>query len=225
MTTMASEIRKLPKSFALKGRDIVLQRLRPTDHHAMVQFAQQLPLDSLLFLRQDITRAPEVTKWIEESLEGHVITIVAWETEQIVGYATLDRGRARWTRHVAEIQVVVSESGRGIGIGRHLLELAFEHALAEGVQKVIARMTPDQDRAIALFENLGFTLEATLPDHAIGLDGKMHDLVLFAFHRRRNQDRRCESCGTPVLAGFSLGTTRLCSFCFESQYQELGGGD
>ena len=64
-----------------------------------------------------------------------------------MGYATYDRGRVRWTRHVAELRVVVAEEVRSIGIGRLLLELVFEMALDGGVTKVIARMTPDQTGA------------------------------------------------------------------------------
>ena len=62
---------------------------------------------------------------------GNLFTIVASEDEVVIGYATFDRGSVRWTRHVAELRVVVGPSARG-GIGRLLLELVFEIALAKG---------------------------------------------------------------------------------------------
>jgi hypothetical protein len=76
--------------------------------------------------------------------EGKLVTIVAWLDGEIVGYASTSRGIADWTRHVAELRVVVAESCRGIGLGRWLLELAFETALEAGARKLVARMTPDQ---------------------------------------------------------------------------------
>ena len=92
----------------------------------------------------------------------------AWEDDVVVGYATFALGIVRWTRHVAELRVVVAQSARGIGIGRLLLELAFETVLNMGVTKVIARMTPDQADALRLFQRLGFAEEAVLRDHALG---------------------------------------------------------
>ena len=157
-----------PMHFVLKGRTVVLRPLTTEDREPMVRFARSLPEDDLLFLQRDITQPTEVDRWIAEAAEGSLVTIVAWQDEDVVGYATYDRGSVRWTRHVAELRVVVAESARGIGIGRLLLELVFEMALDGGVTKVIARMTPDQTGARSLFKRLGFEEEVVLRDHADG---------------------------------------------------------
>ena len=97
---------------------------------------------------------------------------MAWEGDRIVGYGTYERGVLhRWTRHVAEFSVAVAQSVRGIGIGRLLLELAFEMVLDAGATKVVARMTPDQTGVMNLFKRLGFSQEAVLRDHALGAGG------------------------------------------------------
>ena len=80
---------------------------------------------------------------IKDTLEERLVTLVAWEDDRVVGYATFNRASARYG-HVAQLRVVVGQSARGIGIGRLLLELAFEMVLDMGVTKVIARMTPEQ---------------------------------------------------------------------------------
>jgi L-amino acid N-acyltransferase YncA len=154
-----------------------------------------------------------------------MVTIVAWQRKTVAGYATFDRGSVRWTRHVAELRVVVSESARGIGIGRLLLELVFEMALSEGVTKLIARMTPDQTGAVRLFKRLDFEQEAVLRDHAVGVNGLTHDLLVLSFHTKQHQEMRCDSCGTPVLTSLALDGSKLCSNCYEANYGELGGGD
>jgi L-amino acid N-acyltransferase YncA len=190
----------------------------------MVTFAQALPEEDLLFLEQDITQPTEVDAWIKDVLEGSLATLVAWEDDVVVGYATFDRGRVRWTRHVAELRVVVAQSARGIGIGRLLLELAFELVLDVGVTKVIARMTPDQTAALSLFQRLGFAEEAVLRDHALDANGLTHDLLVLSFHARAHQEQCCEFCGIPVLEALVLEGSRLCSHCYELRYNELGGG-
>lgn len=118
----------------------------------------------------------------------------------------------------------MAESARGIGVGRLLLELAFEMVLDLGVTKIIARMTPDQTAALTLFKRIGFEQEAVLRDHALGMDGLTHDLLVLGFRTRMHQEQRCKDCGIPVLDALSMNGARLCSLCYESRYQELGGG-
>ena len=166
----------------------------------------------------------EADKWIAEVADGDLVTIVAWEGEAVLGYASYARGNARWTRHVAELRVVVAESARSLGIGKLLLELVFEMALGEGVTKVVAGTTPDQAGAQRLFKKvLGFEQEAVFGDHAMCADGLTCDLLLWSFQTRLNQDQRCSSCGCWCCPRPPLDGTTLCSHCFEIQYEELGG--
>jgi L-amino acid N-acyltransferase YncA len=126
--------------------------------------------------------------------------------------------------HVAELRVVVAQSARGIGVGKLLLELAFEMVLDLGVTKVIARMTPEQTGALKLFQRLGFAEEAVLRDHALDANGVIHDLMVLSYHTRAHREQCCEACGIPVLEALVLDGSRLCSNCYESRYSELGGG-
>ena len=74
------------------------------------------------------------------------MTLIAWE-ETMLSVMRPSIGRVRWMCHVAELRVVVAQSAREIGVGKLLLELAFEMVLDLGVTKVIARMTPEQTGA------------------------------------------------------------------------------
>jgi L-amino acid N-acyltransferase YncA len=213
-----------PMRFGLKGQTVVVRPLRAEDREPLVAFARTLPEDDLLFLQRDITQPAEVDRWIDEAKGGNLVTLVGWRESAVAGYATFDRGSVRWTRHVAELRVVVAPSARGIGLGRLLLELVFEMALEGGVTKVIARMTPEQTGAVKLFKGLGFENEAVMRDHAVGAGGLTHDLLVLSFHARRHPEQRCDSCGVPILTALSLDRARLCSHCYEARYQELGGG-
>jgi L-amino acid N-acyltransferase YncA len=225
MNTKADIIAHIPRDFVLKGRHIELSMLARMHHDSLIRFAQALPPNDLLFLRRDIAKPTVIDNWIREDEEGAAITIVACDGSDIVGFASFDRGRMPWSQHVAEIQVVVAESVRGLGVGRLLLEMAFEISLAAGVLKVVARMTPNQTQAIKLFRELGFEQEATLHDHAVGTDGCLHDLLVFSYLARQHQDHRCQGCATTVLTGLTLDGANLCPLCFQARYEELGGGD
>ena len=196
MKMPAEHKHNFPIRFRLKDRTIIFRRLSAAFADAMVRFAQMLPEDDLLFLERDITRQPVVDRWIQEVATGNLVTIVALQDDAIVGYATFDRGNAHWTRHVAELRVVVAESARGLSIGRLLLELVFEMALEEGATKLVARMTPDQLGAQNLFKRLGFEEEAVLRDHALDANGLNHDLLVLVF------TRGCSRRTVAVFAGF-----------------------
>lgn len=225
METLSDRRQHFPLPLRLQGKELVFRPLSPAARDAMLQFARSLPEQDLLFLDRDIAQPPVVDQWIRSVSEGNLFTVVGWQGDDIVGYATAERGNVRWTRHVAELRVVVAESCRGIGLGRWLLELAFETALEDGATKLVARMTPDQTGALNLFQRLGFEQEAVLRDHALDANGLTHDLVMLSFHTRQHPDNRCGSCGVSVLAPLTMEGMRLCAHCYESRYEELGGGD
>lgn len=60
---------------------------------------------------------------------------------QVVAYATVTRGRVTWTRHVAELRVLVAPAWRGRGLGRVLTAQRF--AVAKQ-RKMIAQMTKSE---------------------------------------------------------------------------------
>ncbi len=69
---------------------------------------------------------------------------------------------------------------RGKGLGRFLTEQIFRLAVDRGVEKLVARMTLDQEGAIAVFETLGFRPEGLLKDHVVDRAGDKHDLLVMA---------------------------------------------
>ena len=74
-----------------------------------------------------------------------------------------------------------------MGLGRFLAQEAFAIALACNVEKMTARMTPDQQGAVAAFEGLGFRAEGLLRDHMIDKDGNRHDLLIMGHDVQRFQ--------------------------------------
>ena len=157
------ELRELPVDLNMGGRSIRLRNLELGDESALLEFGLRQPDDDLLFLERDITDSDEVAAWAEDTLAGRVRSFVAFEAEQVLGYATIERGHLRWTRHVAEIRVMVDVNVRRLGLGHVLLGIAFEGALADEVAKIVAQMTPIQAGARKLFEGLGFVEDASSP--------------------------------------------------------------
>ncbi len=216
------EMHQLPRDLRRGDRKIRLRHLAADDGNALLEFGQRQPNEDLLFQERDITNVADIGDWIHETEAGRIRSVVAEENSQIIGYTTIERGRLRWTRHVAEIRVMVDVSARRVGLGHVLLGLAFESALSDDVAKIIAQMTPDQVGARKIFERLGFVEDAVLTRHVASADGELHDLVVMRFDTK--QRLLCEECGQPVLTLIPMQGKQLCWACYEILDHELGAG-
>jgi L-amino acid N-acyltransferase YncA len=171
---------QFPKTLRLKDGNVTLRLMTPADGTAVLRFAAALPAHDLLFLRRDITRPEGVAAWIADIERGRLTSVLALEAEEVLGYATVHRTELDWSRHVAEVRMLVSPKGRGRDLGRVLVKTAFAIALGQGVEKLSARMTLDQMGARTLFEELGFRPEALLKDEVKDRHGKKHDLLIYS---------------------------------------------
>ena len=176
----AQEPLEYPAQIALGDATLTLRLAAAGDQEALLAFARELPEHDLLFLRRDITDPDHVRAWLELVEAGQYVTVLGLRGDEIVGVATVGREGLHWTRHVAELRVLVSESMRGRHLGRLLTEQAFALARQLGVKKMVAQMTTDQRAAIAVFSRMGFRREARLARHAIDRDGVLHDLQIMS---------------------------------------------
>ena len=163
------------------GQDIELIPARQGNRSAIVKFAKGLSEQDLLFLRVDITQPEVVDNWLNNIENGDTVSLLAWQDQNVVGYATVDRNRARWTRRVGEIRVNVAPTLRGQGLGRHLTGKIFDIARRIGLKKLVAHMTVDQVGAQAAFTRLGFRPEALLTDYIEDRLGETHDLTVMSY--------------------------------------------
>ena len=105
-------------------------------------------------------------------------SLVALRDDEIVGCTAIVRDQYSWSPHVGELRVLVSQALREQGLGRILIQESFALGLELGLEKLIAQMTADQQAAIAVFEDLGFHVEAMLRDHVKDPDDQKHDIVI-----------------------------------------------
>ncbi|MEM8768581.1 MAG: GNAT family N-acetyltransferase [Pseudomonadota bacterium] len=166
------------KTISLGDSEIDIHAMSRDDRDAMLAFAQKLPDDDLLFLRVDITQPEVVDQWLDQIEEGHSVSLVAYDSAGLIGYATVHRTEARWTRNLGELRVNVSADYRGKGLGRHLTSEIFDVARSLGLRKLMASMISDQKGAQAAFRRLGFVTEAMFSDHVDDMNGTPRDLVV-----------------------------------------------
>lgn len=108
-------------------------------------------------------------------------TLVALVDNKVVGYVAIGRRiPIEANRHVGRIlAVAVAPEARRRGIGRALLQAAETEARARGFRKLMLTVLGTNQAAIALYESLGYSIEARLVDE-FELDGKLVDDLFMA---------------------------------------------
>ncbi len=191
---MAEAAVDYPKESVLPdGGSVEIRLMSGADRAAMLAFAGGLPEADLLFLRVDLTEPAVIDEWIVNLERGDSTSLVAYASEELVGYATVHRNPARWTRRVGEIRVNVSPAFRTRGLGRTLTAQIFDLARSLGLRKLMANMTTDQPGAQAAFRRLGFVPEALLADYVEDRNGVSRDLVIMSFDIDGHSDQAAET--------------------------------
>jgi RimJ/RimL family protein N-acetyltransferase len=180
MTSKRVSKRNYPWTTKVKGIEVTVRLMTLEDGEELLAFASALPERDLLFLSTDITRPEVVEGWARRIEEGRTFTIMAEANGELIGHGTLYLSELTWTRHMGEIQLLISPAFRGGGLGHLLANEVFTIARNLGLQKIIARMAADQKGALQIFERLGFKAEALLADFVIDREGRTHDLIVMS---------------------------------------------
>jgi L-amino acid N-acyltransferase YncA len=187
---MTDEILHYPRRIHCRDTELELRLMAAGDEAVALAFANALPVHDLLFLQRDIREAKVVSAWIEQIERGSITSHLAVASGKILGCTAVVRDVMSWSPHVGELRIVVAEAMRGSGLGRVLMQEAFALAVSLGLEKVLARMTPDQRAAMVLFEEMGFRPEALLRDQVRDAEGKMHDIVILSLEVEKHRAQR-----------------------------------
>jgi len=177
---MKNEINKIPRKVDCGGRELELRLMSEGDSKAILAFADALSAHDLLFIERDIRNPKVVAAWLKQSERGTITTLLAVSGGSIHACVAVVQDQLSWSPHVGEIRAVVTPAMRGTGLGRLLIQEALALAVGRGLTKLMARMTPDQRGAIAVFQDLGFRGEALLREHVKDAAGRKHDIIIFS---------------------------------------------
>jgi L-amino acid N-acyltransferase YncA len=187
---MMNESPRYPRRIRTSNAEFELRLMSAGDAEAALAFAATLPPHDLLFLQRDIRSPKVVAAWLEQIERGTITSLLAVADGNVCGCTAIVRDMLSWSPHVGEMRIVVSQSARGAGLGRLLAQEAFAFAVSNGIEKLIARMTPDQGGAMAVFEEMGFRPEALLRDFVKDSAGLKHDIVILSLDVEQNRAQR-----------------------------------
>ena len=90
-----------------------------------------------------------------ELLAPHTTYVVAEENDSLIGYAGLSKLASSTSSDIQTI--AVSESHRGLGVGRKLIESLLDFARKQNAKEVFLEVREDKPTPQKLYLSLGFT--------------------------------------------------------------------
>jgi RimJ/RimL family protein N-acetyltransferase len=91
------------------------------------------------------------------------IYVVAEIDEQIIGHVFLDPLPLAANAHICALTIVVYPGWQGRGVGRELMQHVIRWAeRIRGIEKIELRVRASNERAIALYRNMGFEEEGRI---------------------------------------------------------------
>lgn len=104
--------------------------------------------------------------------------LVAVVNDRIVGFSRCEGVYLKRFSHKVEFGVCVLKDFWGYGIGKKLLKESISWADANGIKKITLNVLETNDKAIKLYERLGFEIEGILKNDKILSDGKYYNTII-----------------------------------------------
>lgn len=164
--------------------ELVIIAAEPEDAEAILEFLNRVggESDNLLFGAGDIQLTVEQEReWILKQKEDpHSVMLLGKLNGRLAATGSLNgTGRER-IAHRAEISVVVARDSWSLGIGRRMMESLIRSGREHpGFEIIELKVRADNERAIRLYESLGFKHDGTCR-RFFKINGSYYDALLMS---------------------------------------------
>lgn len=117
-----------------------------------------------------------VEAFVRENVAADAAQFVAVDGSVVVGWCDIFPAWAAAVSHRGTVGMGVLPAYRGKGLGRRLLSACLAKATAQGMTRIELEVRADNERAIRLYEGLGFARES-VKRHGMRFDGVYYDSV------------------------------------------------
>ena len=162
------------------GRPFVLRNAEPEDAAALIAFLKTASAETPYLIREpeevSLTEEQE-RRFLQSKLDDEKeLMLIAVADGKHVGNCSLMRlGGFRRYRHRCEVAIALYQAECGRGIGRIMLETVLDLAKALGYEQAELEVIATNQRAIALYEKLGFQKYGVFPDNVKYQNGSYAD--------------------------------------------------
>ncbi|WP_421378317.1 GNAT family N-acetyltransferase [Bacillus salacetis] len=118
----------------------------------------------------------------EDSEKPRNLFLVAEANGKLIAFSRCEGSELKRFSHKVEFGVGVLRDFWGYGIGKNLLEQSLHWADMSKISKVALSVLETNEKAIRLYEKLGFEKEGVLKRDKILADGKFYNTILMGRH-------------------------------------------
>lgn len=167
-----------PKEFKLKdGRTALLRSPTAADAAALVEYLKITAEETPFLLRcpEECTMTVEQEEaYLRRSVDIADHVMILCEVDgKIAGNCNLSRMNKLKTRHRGEIGIALVRKYWNLGIGTAMFEEMLRLATEWGIAQLELEVIEGNDRAIALYEKMGFSIVAAKPNAIRLPDGSL----------------------------------------------------
>lgn len=162
------------------GREVVLRAAAPEDAADLIQYLKVTSGETPFLIREPdeiiITMESEVA-FIQNKIDSErELMLLAFVDGKHVGNCSL-MSLAPYKRyqHRCDVAIALYQEYCGCGIGKAMLETVLDIATNLGYEQAELEVVADNQKAIALYESLGFVKYGTFPDNMKYADGTYCD--------------------------------------------------
>lgn len=172
---------KYPMVAKLGDKEFTFRFMEPEDREALIAFTRTFTESDLWFVRRDVTNEATFDEWFEDIEHDRARTLLVFDPEgTVVAYGSIYYNQLFWSRHLAEMRVMVGQIVRGRGMGQKIARELTLLAKDMGFDKVIVYIAANDKAAQRMVDYLDFKAEAILPEWIKGRDDRTHDLLIMS---------------------------------------------
>ena len=165
------------------GSDIEMVAITPLTGAHIESFHHALDIVSRERKYLSFLEAPpldQTRRFVVDRIERGDPGYVAVVRGEVVGWCDISRHGFPSHAHAGKLGMGIVSAYRGRGLGRRLIETTLHAARDAGIERVELSVHADNDRAIALYEKVGFVREG-LARNSVRIDGRYKDAIHMAF--------------------------------------------
>lgn len=162
------------------GREVILRNAEPTDAEELIEYLRITTGETPYLLREpeEVTLSIEQEQdFIKRNIESEkeLLLIATIDGKHIGNCSLMSIGGYQRYAHRCDIAIALYQKYCGAGIGRLMIETVLKVSKEKGYEQAELEVIADNQKAIALYESLGFVKYGKFPDNMKYKDGTYAD--------------------------------------------------
>ncbi|SFX35259.1 Protein N-acetyltransferase, RimJ/RimL family [Thermoactinomyces sp. DSM 45891] len=166
--------------------ELIIRKAHVSDAERLLDYGLNIAEESpFLIITPEEMKAEDVSSeenWIKSFESSGNVLLVAEIEGEIVGSLNCNRPKRSRVRHIGTMGIAVRKAYWNQKVGTELIETLFEWAKENEVEEIQLTVLKNNDRAIYVYQKLGFQVIGERPRAMKYEDGTYADEVLMSYY-------------------------------------------